>query len=228
MENLIAVGGKTDGAAEGSKTVLGDRTNNAPEPVCFWSLPQEWYDELIHSFFAKLILDLTPLDAKFALCALRNRVGYAGVAFNADHVKLMEDRLISHLKKEMKDSASPLFNAAYAEAVGARVPATSSEPPNPNPKAKAKPKPKPVPKPKPDPTLTQSLKTRQKQSPLTRVRSRRLLCLTIRMTASRRQRRGLTTTSGTLCKSSGCFGLRPFPPQAAPASGCFGLCGCAV
>ena len=69
------------------------------------------------------------------------------MAFNADHVKLMEDRLISHLKKEMKDSASPLFNAAYAEAVGARVPATSSEPPNPNPKAKAKPKPKP----KPDP-----------------------------------------------------------------------------
>ena len=148
-KNLIAVGGKTDGAAEGSKTVLGDRANNAPEPVCFWSLPPEWYDEVIHSFFAKLVLDLTPLDAKFALCALRNRVGYVGVAFNADHVKLMEDRLMSHLKKEMKDSASPLFNAAYAEAVGARVPATSSE--SPNPKAKAKPKPKPVPKPKPDP-----------------------------------------------------------------------------
>ena len=59
-KNLIAVGRKTDGAAEGSKTVLGDRANNAPEPVCFWSLPQEWYDVLIHSFFVKLIVGLTP------------------------------------------------------------------------------------------------------------------------------------------------------------------------
>ena len=140
----------------------------------------------------------------------------------------MEDCLISHLKKEMKDSASPLFNAAYAEAVGARVPATEPS----NPKAKAKPKPKPVPKPKPDPAdpSPKPKKGRQKPSPRppTRVRSRRLLCLTTRMTASRRQRRGPTTTSGTLCKSSGCFGLRLFRSQAASASGCVGLCGCAV
>ena len=142
-----------------------------------------------------------------------------GVAFNADHVKLMEDRLMSHLKKEMKDSASPLFNAAYAEAVGARVPATSSE--NPNPKAKAKPKPKPVPKPKPDPgDPNPKPKKKAKAKPTDKGEGPPPLVLDDDDDGQPQTEDGV---DDDIWESSGRFGHRLFRPKTLSASGCSGL-----
>ena len=114
-KNLIPVGGKTDGGAEEPATM--DRNKNLPEPVCFHNMPEQWYDELLHTYYAKLVLDLSPLDGRFALQCLRNRVGYVAICFNDDHVKFLQEYLLQQLQSDMKDSKSPLFNQAFASAV---------------------------------------------------------------------------------------------------------------
>ena len=116
--HLIAVGGKTEEAGDDGPARIGDRTANAMEPVCFHSMPAEFYAELIHTFFCKLVIDLTPTDAKFGYECLKARVGYVAVAFNNEHVALLERRLLELLKKDMTESDSPLFSSAYCEAVG--------------------------------------------------------------------------------------------------------------
>ncbi|CAK0810639.1 unnamed protein product [Prorocentrum cordatum] len=63
-KNLIAVGGKTKGASPDD--VVERKTDSTQVPVTHHGMPPAWYDELIHMFFLKAIVDLTPLDAKFA------------------------------------------------------------------------------------------------------------------------------------------------------------------
>ena len=50
--------------------------------MSFHSPPLELYEELLHCFYAKMVFDLTPLDARFAYAALRNRIEYVGMAYN--------------------------------------------------------------------------------------------------------------------------------------------------
>ncbi|CAK9001222.1 Uncharacterized protein SCF082_LOCUS6841 [Durusdinium trenchii] len=113
-KHQILVGGKTHDKDDGDKQ--NSRSRNGSEPVCYHSPPYELCEELIHDFFVKMIIDLTPLDARMAWAALRNRVGYVGIAFNPEHQRLLEERLLTLLEKDMKDPESPLFSAAYAEA----------------------------------------------------------------------------------------------------------------
>ena len=77
-KHLIPVGGKTDvdGAEEHEK-----KNDNTVLPMTYNPMPENWYDELIHMFFARLIIDLSAHDAKFAWVALQNHVGYIGIAY---------------------------------------------------------------------------------------------------------------------------------------------------
>ena len=157
-KHQILVGGKTEFKDEEKPN---DRASNAKEPVSFHSPPLELYEELLHCFYAKMVFDLTPLDARFAYAALRNRVGYVGVAYNPEHERLMEERLMFLLEKDMRDSTSPLFSAAYSEAVGVQTAAT----PEPAPKAKPQAKPKPTPKTKTKAKAEPKCKPKQKPKP---------------------------------------------------------------
>ena len=146
-KHLIAVGSKTEGADD--QTPYADRRNNGKEPVCFHSPPEEFYAELIHDFYVKLILDLTPSDGKMAVSAIKSRVGYVGVCYNPEHQSLLEERLLEVLEMEMRNSGSSLFSAAYCEAVGCRTALAlpgeeelKKKNPKPVPKKKAKAKPK--------------------------------------------------------------------------------------
>ena len=145
-KHMIAVGGKTQNKEEEKQN---SRSSNGLEPVCFHSPPYELCDELIHDFFAKIIIDLTPLDGRMAWAALRNRVGYVGVAFNPEHQRLLEDRLLALLEKEMTNPESSLFSSAYSEAVGGgsgKAPVNQTAKPKAKVKAKAKGKGKAKPK----------------------------------------------------------------------------------
>ena len=119
-KNLIPVGGKTETTEETEKSDM-DRLHNKPEAVCFHSMPAAFYAELMHQFWAKLVIDLTPLDGRFAFEALKARVGYVGLTFTPEHTALLEERLLALMQQEMLDSSSPLFNSAYAEAMGVKA-----------------------------------------------------------------------------------------------------------
>ena len=151
-KNLVAVGGKTKYGSEEPK--MSNRSNNGEEPLCYWSMPLNWYEELIHQYYGKLIIDLTPGDGRFAWASLLTRTGYVGICYTQEHVEALEKRIFELLEAEMIDSSSPLFNHAYCVAVGksaasAEGNALPKPKPKPKPKDKSKPtKPKPKPKPK--------------------------------------------------------------------------------
>ena len=113
-KHMILVGGKTEEADDARKG--HDRNSNAEEPVCFHSAPLALYEELIHDFFAKMVIDLTPCDARFAWACLQSRTAYLAIAYNEEHKKLMEERLLSQLAEAMAKENSPLFNKSYAAA----------------------------------------------------------------------------------------------------------------
>lgn len=148
--HLIAVGGRTEGGEDEPK--INDRTKDLPEPVCYFSPPLELMEELLHTFYAKLVLDLSPADGKLAWACVKTRTAYMGICYIDTHVKLMEERLLDLMKVSVKETASPLFNSAYAQAVGSTTsssqPAIPKPKPRPKPKVKSAPKPKPAPKPK--------------------------------------------------------------------------------
>ena len=98
-----------------------NRLANKPEAVCYHSMPGAFLDELMHQFWTKLVIDLTPGDGRFGYEALKNRVGYLGITFTPEHTTLLEQRMLDLMKKDMSDSNSPLFNAAYAEALGIKA-----------------------------------------------------------------------------------------------------------
>ena len=154
-KHLVPVGGKTADDA-------GDRTSNRAanelEPMCYHSLPLAFYEEILHGYYAKMVVDMTPSDARFAWACLRTRTGYVGICFTEAHVRGLENRLLELLKEDVVDPNSPLFSAAYSEAVGLKkTPSQGSGGPDPKAKPQAKPKgrgrgrggPKPKPKTKP-------------------------------------------------------------------------------
>ena len=112
-------------------------------------------EELLHTFFGKMVVDLSPADGKLAFACLQNRVAYLGVTYNEVHSKLLEERLLDLMQTSMADPSSPLFNNNYAQAIGvATHTPTPKLKPKPGPKAKTetkkrkanasgKPKPKP-------------------------------------------------------------------------------------
>ena len=133
-KNLIAVGGKTKGASPDD--VVERKTDATQVPVTHHGMPPAWYDELIHTFFVKAIVDLTPLDAKFAWQAVINRVAYVGIAFTEEHKIMIYARLVELMKSEMCKPGSKLYNAQYAKATGL----TTTPPPVPPPKPGRRPR----------------------------------------------------------------------------------------
>ena len=102
-------------------------------------MPSQWYDELIHTFFVKAVIDLTPLDGKFAWQCILNRVGYIGIAFTTEHESQLVNRLKAMYKLEMSKAGSALFNVQYAKAIGEETTTLPPVPkPKPRPKRKAK------------------------------------------------------------------------------------------
>jgi hypothetical protein len=125
-KNLIPVGGKTEGADPDDPPA--ERKTDATEvPFVYHGMPAVWYEELIHTFFVKAIVDLTPGDAKFAWQALINRIGYVGIVFTPAHGAAITKRLKDQIKEEMIKPGSRMFNAQYARAAGVETTAASGD-----------------------------------------------------------------------------------------------------
>ena len=132
-KHLISVGGKIEGWTNmDDKPKVNDRAKDAPEPVCFFSPPIELMEELLHTFFGKMDVDLRAADGKLAFACLQNRVAYLGVTYNEVHSKLLEG--LDLMQTSMADPSSPLFNNNYAQAIGV-VTHTPTPKPKPGPKA---------------------------------------------------------------------------------------------
>jgi hypothetical protein len=110
------------------------RVDSDKFPMTFHGMPQQWYAELLHTFFTKCVIDLSPMDGKFAWSCLQSRVGYIAFAFTDDHASHLFARLKELLKTELANPESKLFNSAYCKAVNNEV--TPTKPPAPKRKAR--------------------------------------------------------------------------------------------
>ena len=116
---LIAVGGKTEGVDPEDE--VERKTEATMVPFTYHSMPEGWYQELIHTFFIKLVVDLTPGDAKFAWQALLNRIGYVGITFSPEHSTGIYHHLKTQMKQEMCKPGSRMYNDQYALATGVKT-----------------------------------------------------------------------------------------------------------
>lgn len=117
-------------------------------------------EEILHGYYVKSVVDMTPADGKLAFVCLRQRLGYCGICYNDTHAKTLEKRMLQRLQKEMVDPSSPLFSSAYSTALGNGTAETVTVP---NPKPKPKPKAKgAASKPKSKPKAKQKSKAKAK------------------------------------------------------------------
>lgn len=110
----IAVGGKS-GDSKPEK-----RNDTDTEPVFFWAMPGAFYEELLHRFFGKVVLDLTPGPGTFGEIALKHRIGYYCLAMSEKHAVELEKKFRMAVLKYLCEEGCPLYNPKCAEAFGSK------------------------------------------------------------------------------------------------------------
>eukprot|EP00812_Abedinium_dasypus_P014810 NODE_836_length_1348_cov_3.029389.p2 GENE.NODE_836_length_1348_cov_3.029389~~NODE_836_length_1348_cov_3.029389.p2 ORF type:complete len:272 (+),score=118.81 NODE_836_length_1348_cov_3.029389:215-1030(+) len=106
----IAVGGKTAGGTPAK------RQDDATEPIFWKGMPPNFYDEVLHRFFAKNVVDLTAGNGEFMLQSVRNRVGYFGICLTSIHKTELEKMARIYILKAMCDETCALYSPKCAEA----------------------------------------------------------------------------------------------------------------
>ena len=79
------------------------------EPACWFSMPESWYAELLHSFELGGLLDCNPLDIDCALACIKQKVPYIGLALTETMAQAMEKQLTLKLWEAYQDQKSALF-----------------------------------------------------------------------------------------------------------------------
>lgn len=92
-------------------------------PFCYHSSPGNFLEEILHGYFVKSVVDMSPADGKLTFAC-----------YNEQRVKALEKRLLQRLQKEMINS--PLFSSACAAAGNESNGATPGPQPKSKPKAK--------------------------------------------------------------------------------------------
>ena len=91
QKHIREVGSQVKGDGEPK---AAPRKNDTLVPICFHSPPEAFYEELIHCFYAKLVVDMSCPDSKFAWTCLHERIGYCGIAYSEEHVAMLEKHLM--------------------------------------------------------------------------------------------------------------------------------------
>ena len=98
------------------------RLDSNMEPVCFLSMPEKLLEELLHTFFVKLVVDLTCPDGKFAWVCLKNRTGYVGITYTDYQSEMLMGLMQDRLKDAMLEEDSGFYNVSYAKDMGVTNP----------------------------------------------------------------------------------------------------------
>ena len=99
----------------------------------FWSFPSTVYEEIIHRFYAKIVIDITPGQGTFGEMCIKHRIGYFCVAFTEAHAQFLHNKFQASALQYMADESSALFLPKCAEAMGKKA--------DKKPEAKKRPKP---------------------------------------------------------------------------------------
>ena len=70
-----------------------NRVGQVVEPVFWHQFPTNFYKDLMASYWAKSVIDLTPGGGLAAQAAMEMQIGYTGMVFTEEHRSLLVDRL---------------------------------------------------------------------------------------------------------------------------------------
>ena len=115
-KRLQFVGGKTE-LPEGAEAA----TRRGPDtlvPMTYHCAPEKFFHELVHCFFGKLVIDLSCMNTTFAWLCLKERIGYCGMAYSAEHIAILEAQLFQKMQQAMMNPTSRWYNPHFAAAMG--------------------------------------------------------------------------------------------------------------
>ena len=103
------------------------RNDGDLEPTFFFTLPLQFFEELLHLYFVKSVIDLTPGSGIFGEAAIRNRCGYFCIAMSERHALELDKRFRLAALRFMCEEGCPVYNPKCAEAFGKRTATTTTQ-----------------------------------------------------------------------------------------------------
>ena len=125
------------------------RNPDTKEVVFLHALNQSFYEELVHSFELKSMVDATAGPGLAAMACMEAGINYTGVCFTKFHCQQLRAHLISKTFEKMQDSGSKFYCPDLSVAMDVDdhgEPEEEKKPRKRKPKGKAKPKAKKKPK----------------------------------------------------------------------------------
>ena len=103
------------------------RKDTDKEPVCYGTLPIQFYLAILTGYMIKTVIDLTVGTGAFAQACLLKRCGHAkvsyfGICLSETHMNAIRERLVYFVLKQMMTEGSPLYVAKCAEVLGPKTP----------------------------------------------------------------------------------------------------------
>ncbi|CAL1162137.1 unnamed protein product [Cladocopium goreaui] len=108
-------------------------------------LPAKFHQDLLHSFSAAAVIDLTPGQGHMLEACLDSRTPVLGFGLTETHCTMLEERLTRYVLEKFKENGHTMYREDAAKALGANA-STGADPNATDAEAKAKAKPKPGPK----------------------------------------------------------------------------------
>ena len=98
------------------------------EPVNWFAMCEQWYEEVVHSWNVKYVVHCTALEETFALICIRNKISYVGFVNSDEHKLLLRARLIQRVYEDLSIEGSSNYQATCA-ALMKEVAGTMPKPP---------------------------------------------------------------------------------------------------
>jgi len=105
---VVLAGGATEGSYD------APTLDDGMEPVNWFEMAMEWYEEVLHSWCVKYVIHCTALDTVFALCCIRAKKGYVGFVCSDEHKMLFRARLVKLVFDDICQEGNPHYQAACA------------------------------------------------------------------------------------------------------------------
>ena len=110
---------RTSDPAEDSKAKYPPRSDTDVEPLNYWQMPKEVYEEILWRMQAKAVIDLTPSVDALPVACLEQSIMYLGLCFTEAGIDLFKRRLSSVIFSRFLDEASPLYKPQLAQTINA-------------------------------------------------------------------------------------------------------------
>ena len=95
--------------------------------------PAEFYEELAHAHWAKIIIGLCVGSGAMARKALERQLAYVGICHIEYQQQWLEEMLTDHMLKLMADTNSPFYTASYVETKNRQATGVPAPTPTPTP-----------------------------------------------------------------------------------------------